>query len=296
MKQALVIRPSGGMGGALAAELLARGFRTTALVGSERKKEKLNRRLEFGFKLETAVGKLTDVDVVSRAGEGADAIFFHANTTYDEKANRAESLRAAAAAAKRLGIRLVALDGVYRALHPSYERELAAVAAEFPETVTAVRLPEVYGASARNTVLYYTLKKLARGEPGVWFGDPDAPREYAYLTDAAKVAVDLADAEPAFPGRIRRMTGFGQIGANGLLDIARAAVGAEAKLKKASGWQLAALQLWDGRVKELKAGIRFVPERESDEEGAAEVRPKAVTPYERGIRETLAELAKRSGS
>ncbi|MDQ0113878.1 NmrA family NAD(P)-binding protein [Paenibacillus harenae] len=289
MNKALVIRAASGLGSSIAEELASRGIAVTVMTTKEGEPKRRLTQLQDATIMQGS--RYSKEDIV-RAGEGADTIFFHANTTYDEKAKVGESLQAVAAAAGMLGAKLIIADGRYRTLLPQYEQLLKDVHEINAASTIVVRLSELYGANARNTPLHYSFKQIAKGNAGIELGDMNVAGDYMYLPDAARAIVDLALQEEAYGKGIQRLTGLQPISGSELMGIMSCASGVALMARRLSGWKLSLLGMIEGE--EWTERLKMVDQLAKDEAGEAciDVLLAAITPHDAAVRETFAMLAK----
>ena len=86
-----------------------------------------------------------------------------------------------------------------------------------------VRLPDYYGPTANQaSYLGGTLEAIAKGKTGFFIGNMRVPREYVYLPDAAKMAVEIALHDHAY-GQEWNIPGAGVISGSEIVRLARMA-------------------------------------------------------------------------
>ncbi|MGQ9916031.1 MAG: NAD-dependent epimerase/dehydratase family protein, partial [Bryobacteraceae bacterium] len=88
-------------------------------------------------------------------------------------------------------------------------------------------LPDFYGPYASNSLAHTTLESLMAGRAARWLGDPDAPHEFVYMPDAARVIAEMLDRPECF-GRRWNLAGPGEISGRRFVGIGRPAAGRRA--------------------------------------------------------------------
>lgn len=286
MQQAVVVRAGGGFGGALIERLVMSGVKVTAYSGSRRKLAERMGAYGHTSLVRTVEGDVCDAGRLLAASDGADVIFAGIHLTYDERPAKVHAmLQAIETAASRSGARTVIIEGVYR---PDGGHEgIRQPAAE----AMLLRSPEVYGAAAKDTIIYYSFKKLAQGKKLQVIGDPALRREYIYLDDAARLAVELAATKEAY-GKVWRLQGGPPIATAELLAIASAAVGRTGHPSRMADWKRRLLQRYEPEAGHLLE--RYA--RGDDVLEPFELRYAGLSPataYEAGAAETAVRLTER---
>ncbi len=111
------------------------------------------------------------------------------------------------------------------------EQEDAALAAHEPgrlETLV-LHLPDFYGPYASNSLAHMMLDSLMAGRPARWLGNPDAPHEFVFVPDAARVIADLLGRPDCF-GRRWNLAGPGLISGREFAALAARELGAAPRL------------------------------------------------------------------
>ncbi len=208
MQRALVIGGSGSFGGAVARELLRRGWHVRAL------RREQGRPLALDGAVAVTGDALQPEDVL-RAAEGVDVIVHGYNTPYWHWAKTLlPAARAVARAAAVQRARIVFPGNVY-GLGPNFEHPLVegsprqartrkgklrnAVEAEL-EHATAdgarwlnIRCGDYFGPSLPNTWFQHMTEKALRGGALIDPGRAGVLHEWAYLPDVARATVDLLE-------------------------------------------------------------------------------------------------------
>ncbi|MFC4599509.1 hypothetical protein [Cohnella hongkongensis] len=286
MKKAMVLRAGKGMGRALTGSLIEAGAEVVAFSGSRRRLTALEEAYSGTSRLRTALGDGRNPQSLLTAAAGVDAIFIGVYLTYDEHPDRVrERLEAVHRVSERTGAKVVLLEGIYR---PDGENE------DLLSGKRHLRLlcPELYGPNVSNTIVHYTLKRIAQGKTAKYVGPPSVKREYLYADDAARDAAELAMRESA-DAAAWRLRGGPAISASELIGIAGSAVHAVPSAERIGGWKLKLLEWREPRAKDILNRYR-----QGDSAFAASLPEYGSerTPYESGIAATLARISEKLGS
>lgn len=314
MKTAIVIGATGGTGAAVTEELVCRGVHTIAFGRSRSKLERLANRLGNPANLQMSVGDAFRPEDVAAAAAGSDVLFHCANVPYHEMAAKLIPLgESVMEAANGLGLKVVAIDGIYpygrrrmnRATeeHPkqphtkkgkvrlAYERMLFDKRWSRAE-VMIVRLPDYYGPTANEaSYLGSTLEAIAAGKMAFFIGNMRVPREFVYLPDAAKMIAELAGRSEAY-GQNWHIPGGGLISGKEIVRIAQAASGATKPVIPLGKIGLSLLGLAVPVMKEVVEMLYLTEEPLvlSGEKYERLVGPIPATPFETGIAATIRSL------
>lgn len=266
MNKAMVLRAGSALGRALVERLKARGMETIAVSKPGRKSP----------------------HELTVAAEGVDVIFYSAYLRYDDEPKKIRRMtEAVMEAASRTGAKVVRIEGIYS---PAGEHESLEDTNRHPSvSVLRIHCPELYGASVKNTILHYSLKKLAQGKKITTWGDPDVLREYVYLPDAASRIVELATEESAY-GRFWNIRSADTVSLAELISIAGAAVGIKPRLEPVGGWKLRLLQGYDSRIEGLLNRYDVATQPRSEEDRLVFTGAAPATPYEAGVVETVKSM------
>lgn len=249
MKKAIVVGASGGTGAAITEELVKRGIPVIAFGRSRSKLESLAGSLGYPAHLSLAVGNAFNPEDIVSAAADAEVLFHCANVPYHEMERQLIPLgEAVLEAADRLGLKVVAVDGIY----PYGRRQATPVTEEHPKQphtrkgrirlafgemvmgsrwsrarALIVRLPDYYGPTANEaSYLGSTLAAVAAGKLAFFIGNMRVPREYVYLPDAAHMIVNIALRDESY-GQEWNIPGNGVISGKELVRIARRASGSK---------------------------------------------------------------------
>lgn len=226
-------------------------------------------------------------------------------------------MRKALEAARRAGVRrMIVVTSVYSYGHPRAarvselhprepetrkgrfrkEQEDAAMEAHSPgvfETLV-LHLPDFYGPCASNSLAFLMLESLMQGRAARWLGDPDAPHEFVFMPDAARVIAELL-ARPACFGRRWNLAGAGAISGREFAALAARELGVPARMLPTGRLMLRLGGLFRPLLREL-VELHYLGETPvllDDRALAAALGGIPKTPYSEGVREMIAWM--RSG-
>ncbi|ULL18938.1 SDR family NAD(P)-dependent oxidoreductase [Paenibacillus sp. H1-7] len=319
MEKAIVVGATGGTGASIVEELVGRGIQTIAFGRSHSKLEQLRARLGNPEQLTIAVGDAMRPDNIVSAAAGADVLFHCANVPYHEMVSKLIPLgESVMAAAERLGIKVVAIDGIY----PYGRRQTDRVTEEHPKQphtkkgktrlayetmlfdrrwsrakVMIVRLPDYYGPTANEaSYLGSTLEAIAAGKMAFFIGNMHVPREYVYLPDAAFMIAELAGREEAY-GQNWNIPGAGVISGREIARIAREASGTAKPVIPLGRVGLSLIGMGMPVMKEIVEMLYLTEEPVilSGDKYKRWIGPVRATAFEKGISLTVRELQRRNG-
>lgn len=209
----LVLGATGGVGGAVALELIRRGRPVRLLM---RDPAKAARRFDGAVNLAVVAGDALDADALRGAARGVAAIFHGVNYPYHRwrpnMTRVTDNVVAAASAAGSAPARVVFPGNVYGlgrqtgtplaedtpdrpcsskgALRVELEDKLRrAAAAGVP--VLNVRAGDYFGPTVRNGLVDRLFGNAAAGKRPRFLGRRDIPHQFAYMPDLARATVDL---------------------------------------------------------------------------------------------------------
>jgi nucleoside-diphosphate-sugar epimerase len=318
INKAIVLGATGGTGTVIIAELLKRGIGTIAFGRSLPKLEQLAARLGNPQGLSLKTGDVFSADDVFKAGQGADVIFHSASVPYHEMTAKLLPMgEAVMEAAKRLGAKVVAVDGIYpygrrmneQPVDEEYPKNphtrKGRVKLEFERMFFSprwsgtdrmiVRLPDYYGPTANEaSYLGSTLEAVAAGKPAIFIGNMNVPREYVYLPDAAVMMVELALRDEAY-GQNWNIPGAGAISGKEIVRIAREAAGRPGMVIPVGAAGLSLLGLFVPVMKEIVEMLYLTKEPLylSGAKYERMVGPIPATSFGQGIAETIHSIRKR---
>lgn len=309
-KKALVLGASGGMGYALACELVERGIEVVVFA---RSKDKLQRLFGDMNGISIVAGDVFDTDQLFEAGKGAEVIFHAVNIPYPQWYDGLPRLIdniLKSAEINQAG--LVYIDNIYaygrnpgekvteetpkrphtkkgklrlqmeQKVMEAHRRGVPAIIAHFPD---------FYGPNAENTILNYTLSSLLSNRSPRFVGPLDVKREYIYTPDGAKAVVELAMRESAY-GQNWNIPGYGVISGNELIAMARRFTGNRKKVSTVGKTMISFLGLFNPNMREVVEMLYLTEEPVvlSGEKYERLIGPVPKTSYEEGLRKTLAYM------
>lgn len=314
LRKAIVIGATGGTGAAITEELAKRGIRTVAFGRSVQKLEQLRANLGNPENVTIATGDAFRPNDIVMAAEGADVLFHCANVPYHEMESKLIPLgESVMQAADRLGLKVVAIDGIY----PYGRRQMDRVSEEHPKQphtrkgktrlsyekmlfdsrwsrakVMIVRLPDYYGPSANEaSYLGSTLEAIAAGKMAFFIGNTNVAREFIYLPDAAFMIAELAAKDESY-GENWNIPGAGLISGREIVRIARQASGSAKPVIPLGRVGLSLLGMFVPVMKEVVEMLYLTEEPLvlSGEKYERLVGPVRTTPFEVGITDTVRTL------
>jgi nucleoside-diphosphate-sugar epimerase len=319
MNRAIVVGATGGTGAVITAELVKRGVPTIAFGRSRQKLEELADQLGNPSHLSLAFGEAFRSDDIEAAAKEADVLFHCANVPYNEMESRLIPLgEAIMEAANRLGLKVVAIDGIY----PYGRRQMNKVTEDHPKRphtkkgkvrlafeqmifssrwnharAMIVRLPDYYGPTANQaSYLGGTLEAIAAGKMAFFIGNMKVPREYVYLPDAAIMVVELAGHDHAY-GQNWNIPGSDIISGHDIVWIAQQASGTKKPVISLGRVGLSLLGLFVPVMKEIVEMLYLTEEplRLSGDKYERDIGKIPATKPADGIAATIRELQKSKG-
>ncbi|MDP2481296.1 MAG: NAD(P)H-binding protein [Candidatus Palauibacterales bacterium] len=307
IRHAALFGATGSLGPHLARELLRRGAKVRAV---SRTREKLERDF-VGLDVDLHPADLSQPAAAVRVAGGCDVVFHTVGLPLSAYEEHVRLARSTAEAMRVTGARGVAASS-YWSFGPGGSTSLREDDPPVPGCrVCEIRrrtedvllgagaavaiLPDFYGPMASLSLLNDALDTLRRGEAVRWPGDPDAPREFIFLPDAARHLCDLAERREA-EGRRWNVPGGGARAPRSLLEDAAETLGSSARVTALHGWLVAVAGLVRRDAREFReilplydAPIGFDSSRLRELLGGLE-----TTPYADGIRTTLDWLGERA--
>ena len=268
---ALVLGATGAFGGAMLAELAARGYRVRALA---RDPARLQPRLKSLGPIQVIAGDATEAPSVAAAARGATVIVHGVNYPYDQWIPHMRRVTdAVIGAAESEGATILFPGNVYGfgpsigrpfvesdpfrpntrkgKLRVELEELLAAAASRGRARVLIVRAGDYFGPTARNGLVDPIFGNAARHKPMRMLGDLDIPHQWAFVPDFARFSADLlAISERLRPFELVHFKGdivkpgrdIGRLAAAGAPDLA---------LRGTPWWLLRLAGLFNGVAREL---------------------------------------------
>jgi nucleoside-diphosphate-sugar epimerase len=154
---------------------------------------------------------------------------------------------------------------------------------------TILRLPDFYGPGVDRSLVYDLFRAAARGGTAKLVGPINTPHEFVYVPDVGPVVAALLD-HPEADGRGWNLAGAGAITQQEMAGKTFAAAGRKPKVMAAGKTLLRLAGLFDPILRELVEMhyLQTTPVLLDDSGLRAMLGPIHKTPYEEGIRQTLA--------
>jgi nucleoside-diphosphate-sugar epimerase len=298
---------AGAIGHSLAAELNRRGIGFRA-VGRHRE------RLTTAFPAaEVHTANFEDKGSTLEAARGIDTIFYAAGAPYTNFALHPVMMQNVVDAAIEAGVaRLVVIGTVYSyglpqtmpvsEQHPrkpnTYKgrmrkkQEDIALAAHTAGELQAmvVHLPDFYGPQADLSFAKPVFDAALQGKRADWLGPVNRPHEFIYTPDAGAPLLDLAALDDAY-GQHWNLGGVAIISRDFLTKVYEAA-GNPPQWRAVPGWTIQLAGFFNSMLREV-AEMSYLwkyPVILDDRKLRARLKTVKKTPYDQGIRETVAFL------
>lgn len=268
-----VLGASGSFGGAMALELLHRGWVVRALA---REPDKLCRILGESANLKVVSGDALDPQAVAQTAEGCSAIVHGINYPYHQWAPNMERVtRNVIAAASKEGTLILFPGNVYGfgaqvdrplpegaqmrpnsrkgELRVRLEEALRMATADGAVRVLVLRAGDYFGPTVRNGLVDRIFGAAARGKAIQYLGRLDIRHQWAYMPDLARVGADLL-------GMTERLTPFEVVHFKGYIAnpqrdflqlVARMAGAPQLPIRTIPWWVLRLMGLFDPVLREL---------------------------------------------
>jgi nucleoside-diphosphate-sugar epimerase len=160
--------------------------------------------------------------------------------------------------------------------------------------VAILHLPDFYGPHVHVSTLQNALNEAASGKTVNWLGRPDVQREYVYVPDAMRVAVEIGARNDAL-GEQWCLPGSGPLSGLQVADIAERHFGSQVKMRSVG---MTTLRIVSPFNKDLRGMLQVAPNymkpvRYDARKLQGLLGPQQMTPYDVGIDRTLAWIASR---
>jgi len=246
-----------------------------------------------------------DADATLRAIEGCDLVYDCIGLPGDQMHLHPVTARNIAGALRHSKARCVQVSS-YWAYYPQvqtemneshsrsggppwvrYRREAEDVLCEAGAAI--LHLPDFYGPHVHVSTLQNALNEAASGKTVNWLGRADVQREYVYVSDAMRIAVEIGARVEAF-GEHWCLPGSGPLSGRQAMDIAGRHLGRQIKLRSAGMMTLRIVGLFN---KDLRGLLQVA--RDYMKPVRYDVRKllgsQQINSYEFGIDQTLAWIA-----
>ena len=265
---------------------------------------------------EAAVEKLSadilNADATLRAVDGCDIVYDCIGLPGDQMHLHPVTARNIAGALRHTKTRCVQVSS-YWAYYPQvremneshprsggpawvrYRREAEDVLCEAGAAI--LHLPDFYGPHVHVSTLQNGLNEAASGKTINWLGRADVQREYVYVPDAMRIAVDIGARNEAL-GEHWCLPGSGPLSGRQAADTAGRLLGRYVKLRPAGMAMLRFVSLFN---KDLRGLLQVAPNYMKPvhyDAGKLEglLGPQQMTSYDAGIGQTLTWIALRSNN
>jgi nucleoside-diphosphate-sugar epimerase len=157
-----------------------------------------------------------------------------------------------------------------------------------------LHLPDFYGPQVHVSTLQNALNEAASGKTVNWLGRADVQREYVYVPDAMRIAVDIGVRTEAH-GEHWCLPGSGPLSGQRVADIAGPNLGRQVKLRSVGMTTLRIVSLFK---KDLQGLLQVAPDymrpvRYDARKLEGLLGPQQMTSYDVGVDRTLDWIASR---
>jgi nucleoside-diphosphate-sugar epimerase len=253
---------------------------------------------------------LLDADAASRAIEGCALVYDCIGLPGDQMHLHPVTARNIAGALRRTGARCVQVSS-YWAYYPQvgtemneshpriggppwvrYRREAEDVLCAAGAAI--LHLPDFYGPRVHVSTLQNALNEAASAKTVNWLGRTDVQREYIYIPDAMRIAVEIGARTEALSEHWC-LPGSGPLSGRQVADIAGHHLGRQVKLRSAGMTTLRIVGVFN---KDLRGLLQVAPDymkpvRYDTRKLQGLLGPQQMTSYDAGIGHTLALMALR---
>jgi dihydroflavonol-4-reductase len=300
IRRAAIVGATGATGIHLARELVAGGAAVRVVSRSASNLE----RAFTGLDVERRVADAVDADAVRRAVDGCDVVFDCIGLPAAHMDLHPVTARAVTEAAAAAGSRCLQISSFWSYLparavtvNEGSRREggnhFIRMRRAAEDVVTAaggavLQLPDFFGPEVRTGTFQRLLEEAVRGDTVSWIGSPDIDRDYAYVPDAMRAAVDLAGRAEAY-GRRWVLAGSGALSARRATEIAGGHLGKRLKVRGAPPWLLRIMSLFSAELRGFMPMVPHYAKAVAYDEGrlAELIGPIERTVYAAAIPETL---------
>src|SRR5215472_17910515 len=306
MTKVAIVGATGPTGFHLAAELR---MSTATVRVVARGMDKLARLFPDAI-FEKRSADVLDPDATLRAVEGCDLVYHCIGLPGDQMHLHPVTARNIAGALRRTSAQCVQISS-YWAYYPQvraemneshprnggpawvhYRREAEDILCEAGAAI--LHLPDFYGPRVHVSTLQNAMNEAASGKTVNWLGRTDVQREYIYVPDAMRIAVEIGARTEAL-GEHWCLPGSGPLSGRQVADIAGRYLGRQVKLRSAGMTTLRIVGLFN---KDLRGLLQVAPDymkpvRYDAGKLQGLLGPQQMTSYDAGIGHTLAWIASR---
>ncbi|MCY1253334.1 NmrA-like family protein [compost metagenome] len=156
---------------------------------------------------------------------------------------------------------------------------------------TVLRLPDFYGPGVQASLLHRAAQAAVNGGTADMIGPLDQPHEFVYVPDVGPVVARLIDTPAAF-GKIWHLAGAGVTTQRELVSEMERQTGRTLKLRVAGKTMLRLMGLFNPFMRELVEMHYLMTDPLVMDDSALQrlIGPTRKTPYDKGIRQTLAAV------
>lgn len=309
MKKALVLGATGGIGYALVRELVGHGVEVVAFARGE---EKLKNYFHHEPQVTIFPGDALIESDVLQAAEGVDVIFHAVSFPYPEwSKTHPVCIEIMVRVAEKHEAKIALVDNIY-AYGRQPNRRVTEETEKKPHTKKGkirlqmetmlknssipsliVHMPDLYGPYAENTILFETLKGVAKQKKANFVGDTRVAREYLYTFDGAKAMVELALREETY-NQNWNIPATHPISGEDLIKILREEVGFNQSVRTISKSMIRFLGIFQPFMKELVEMMYLTEEPVilCGNKYKEQIGTLLQTPYRKGLKETVAWIKK----
>ncbi|SER43980.1 Nucleoside-diphosphate-sugar epimerase [Gracilibacillus ureilyticus] len=309
MKKVLVLGATGGMGREIVSELTDRGIEVIAFA---RKKERLIQIYESNRLVKIRCGDMLNIQDVLEAAKGTDVIIHSVNVPYEQWQEKLFIImKHAIKAAQENNAKLAIVDNIDAYGKGNREKlqedlpkqphtkkgkirlELENVVKSSKVSYLIAHFPDFYGPHAENALLNYYLHSVVGKKRPMFVGNPNVMREYIYTPDGAKAMVNLVLSEAAY-GQNWNIPAAEVITGNQIFQIVESLTNKNGKPVIVNKMMIRMIGLFNKTMREA-VEMLYLMEEPIVLDGTKyerEIGTLPKTPYEAGIRETLAALRK----
>ena len=154
-----------------------------------------------------------------------------------------------------------------------------------------LRLPDFYGPGVDKSFLHAAFVAAIQGGAANMIGPLDKPHEFVFVPDVGPVVARLMETPLAW-GHVWHLAGAGVTSQQAMVDEIARQVGRPVKVRAAGKWLLRVLGLFNPLMREMVEMHYLLTEPVIMDDSALQklIGPIAKTPYEEGIRQTLAAM------
>lgn len=307
MKKVMVVGATGGMGYAVVRELAGRGIKTIAIARNEQTLQTLFRDEPL---VEIQKGDALQKATIEAAAADVDLIVHAINVPYREWAEKQlPMLENLLAVAEKAGAKFILVDNIYavgeqsggwidenRKKQPTTKKgairlQMAEKTLQAKIPTSVVHFPDFYGPNAQNTAIHIMLAAVLKNKRMPYIGDPKVKREYIYTFDGARALVEIALKDRGV-NEEWYIPGISPISGEDLFALIHSLTGLQKKPMIANKMMLQLIGLFQMQMREMVELLYLfnAPVYIKGDKYEREIGPLPLTPYEEGLKATIASL------